>query len=352
MLLTKGQRLELAGMVARFIGANKDYDAVVVLFGPDLVRATPDQPNAFQYAEGLLREALRRPTVEMFAHVLMTVDPVGELGDVHKIVHRVTHGEIEWEGGDIDPVWMPPESMESPFANRDRLRAALCEMAEGGGFPAVTVEAPAGHGKLTMSHYIEYRATRAGKFQPMVEHLLRLDTDQVVPHLARKLWRRLGIPGEPTNPVSRVPDRRSVDIAAELARKALLGTNRVWFVANVVRPNLDDGVWTFLDELMRLVRTDPDLAKKLKVTVLADFTAVELPNKPEIDARFTLPDIGAQEIAGWLAAAVPGKDARLYALAASIVMEKVDRAAPAPAMRLAVIAERCVVARHELLEAK
>ncbi|WP_436497346.1 hypothetical protein [Actinokineospora sp. HUAS TT18] len=351
MLLTSGQRERLAGMIIDFLGGSR-WGPAVVLFGPAIARsASKQQLSDYAYAEWLLREALRQPTVDVFAHALMLLDPPGELREVHLHVQRVVAGEVAWEGGETDPLWMPPEAVDSPFADRDGLRTALGAMADGAGFPAITIEAPMGHGKRTMCHYIEHCANRYGKFDPVVVHLQRLDTDYVVPHLVNKLWIRLGLPGEPTTPVAATADRRAIDMAVELTRKALLSPTPVWFVANVVRSDLDDGVWTFLDELLRVVRTDPLVASKLKVTVLADFSAVELPNKPEVDARFTLPEIGVPEIAAWLAAAVPDKDERLYTVAASIVMEKVAKTAPPPAMRLATIAERCVVARRELLAA-
>ncbi|HVK20152.1 MAG TPA: hypothetical protein VM677_02210 [Actinokineospora sp.] len=346
MLLTEEQRLQLAVMVVDFLGGNRG-SAAVALFGHDLVRVVPTQPNDFGFADWMLVQTLSRPSMEPFAHVLVTVDPGAALAEIHQLLQRVRRGEVEWDAREEDPAWMPPLS-EKPFADRDRLRTAVREMAEGGGFPAITIEAPVGHGRTTMCHYIEHCAPKYGPFLPLVVSLQRKDTNEVVPFLARKVWRALGLPGEPTVPVGGTPDRRAQDFAVELARSAALSPRPVWLVADVVRSNLDEGVWTFLDELMGQVRADPLRAAKLKITIVADFSAVELPHKPEVDARFVLPDIGEAEIADWLAAVVPGKQEGLYQLSARMVMDKVTQLLPPAAMRLETIADHCLVARDQL----
>ena len=148
------------------------------------------------------------------------------------------------------------------------------------------------------------------------------------------------------------PERQAEVLALALAREARLAPKRVWFIAYLIKPaELEPGVLRFVDELLGAVQLDELTAKHLRVAVLTDDTrASGLTRLPPPEARFVLPEVDAQSVNEWLAAAVPGKEEGLYAAAAQAVLEQLDARQAAPSRRLEWLARHCAEAHRTLVK--
>ncbi len=343
MLLSDEQRKQLAVLIYRTLGSS---GAAIDLFGHAAVAALPPNLNNYWTAVALLDHVLSEPQPERFVRVVRMLDPAGSLVEVHSLIVGLEQGEITWNGTSGHDLWVPAEW---PFADREDLRAVLCDVAKGTGPATMAIEAPAGHGKRTMCCYIE-RCAKQHNVPVVVEHLRWFGDPGALDSLEMQL--RLKVPRRPGARDSghHEPERRAVVFARELARDAAMAHAQapLWFVVNVQEPVLDDGVLRFVDELLGMVRADDLVARRLRVTVLADdFTALGLVNRPL--ARHVLPEIAEPEIASWLEAVAPGKNKRLYELAATVVTEDVASRQPSPSMRLRVLAQHCVLAHRQLM---
>lgn len=345
MLLTDEQHKQVVYLITEYLGEGRYGQVARDLFGPEALRVVPAGLNPHNHAKWLLDWSLALPKADTFVNVVLKVDAAGELVRVHQLVGHLRSGQLDWTGLGTGELWMPAEW---PFADREPLRTKLCDIARGNGPTASTIDGPAGHGKRTMCAYIDHCARRHGVFTPVVEHLQRLHDNRMVDYLADQLRLKLGVVVPPA--IDPEPERRAVTLASNIGGFAVHSRTPVWFVANLVEPEQDAGVLKFLGELLRQVQTTPLLAKKLRITVLADFAAVALENLPEINSRYTLAEISEAEIAGWLAAAVPGKDEAYYRHTADQVISHVTALAPTPRMRLRLLAQKCVDAHRVLLQ--
>ncbi|MGH3859075.1 hypothetical protein [Actinokineospora sp.] len=345
MLLTDEQHKQVVYLITEYLGEGRYGQAARDLFGPEALRAVPGGLNAHYHAKWLLDWALGLPAPDTLITVVSQVDAAGTLVKVHQLVHALRTGQLDWSGPGVGELWMPAEW---PFADREPLRTKLCEIAKGNGPTASTIDGPAGHGKRTMCAYIEHCARRHAAFTPVVEHLQRLHDNRMVDYLADQLRLKLGV--VVPQAIEPEPERRAVTLASNLGNYAVHSRTPVWFVANLVEPEQDAGVLKFLGQLLLQVQTNPLLAKKLRITVLADFAAVAMENLPETDSRYTLAEISETEIAGWLAAAVPGKDEAYYRHTAGQVISHVAALQPTPRMRLRLLAQKCVDAHGVLLQ--
>jgi hypothetical protein len=341
VLLSDEQRKQVAGLIFRTLGSS---GAAIDLFGHAAVAALAPNLNNYWTAVALLDFVLNEPTPNRFVRVVRMVDPAESLVEVHMLIAALNRGEIAWKGTSGHDLWVPAEW---PFADRDDLRAVLCDVATGTGPASMVIEAPAGHGKRTMCCYIEGCA-KQHNVPVVVEQLRRFGDpgalDSLEMQLRLKLPRRPGARGS----VHHEPERRAVVFARELARDAAMAQAPLWFVVNVQEPVLDDGVLRFVDELLGMVHADDMVAKRLRVTVLTDdFTALGLTNRPA--ARHVLPEIAEPEITRWLEAVAPGKDKRLYELFAAVVLEDVTSRQPSPGIRLRWLAQQCVLAHRQLM---
>jgi hypothetical protein len=341
VLLSDEQRKQVAELIFRTVGSG---GAAIDLFGHAAVAALAPNLNNYRTAVALLDFVLNEPAPDRFVRVVRLLDPAGSLVEVHSLIAALDRGEIAWKGTSGNDLWVPAEW---PFADRDDLRVVLCDVAEGTGPSTMAIEAPAGHGKRTMCHYIE-RCAKQHNVPVVVEHLRRFGDPGVLDSLEMQL--RLKLPRRPgaRGSVHHEPERRAVVFARELARDAAMAQAPLWFVVNVQEPVLDDGVLRFVDELLGMVRADDLVANRLRVTVLTDdFTALGLANRPA--ARHVLPEIAAPEITRWLEAVAPGKDRKLYELAAAVVLEDVTSRQPSPNLRLRWLALQSVAAQRQLM---
>lgn len=343
MLLTDDQHKQVADLILDYVGDPPSSRVVRDLFGREALRLVPASLNGYNKVLWMLDYALEQSTAELFIGVIGEVDRPGELVDVHQIVIGLRAGTVVWRAVRTDEVWVPKGS---PFADRDTLRTAMADIAQGGGPPVATIDGPTGYGKRTMAEYIATCAQWHGKYTPLVEPLERHDDPRYVDYVATQLRIKLGIAVQPA--ADPEPERRAVTLAVNLAARAVYSATPVWFVANLVRPEQDPGVLTFLDELMGQIQKNPLLAAKLRVTVLADFGAVQLANLPELEHRHALGEIAEPDVAAWLAAAVPGKEKALYDVTAAGIMHSLTEDKPTPGLRLRLLAQKCVDA-HQLL---
>lgn len=346
MLLTDEQHKQVVTLIMAHLGGAGHGPMAWDLFGPEAVQAVPAGLNDYQYAKWMLDRSLRQATPDPFIKIVLTVDFPGEIGEVRKLVDDLGSGRRAWSGVGVDELWMPAES---PFADREDLRTSLRDIARGGGPVVSTIDGPAGHGKRTMCGYIDACARKHGVYLPVVEHLQRLHDNRFVDFLADLLRSKLRVTVPPA--IDPEPERRAVTLAMNLADFAINSPVPVWFVANLVEPDQDAGVVKFLGVLMGQIHENPLLKAKLRMTVLADFAAVELENMPGSDSRYTLAEIAETEIADWLEAVVPGKGEARYRQTARQVVTVVTALQPTPRMRLRLLAQKCVEAHHVLREA-
>jgi hypothetical protein len=243
-------------------------------------------------------------------------------------------------------LWAPPAW---PFIDREPLRAILLTMAGGGGPAALSIDGSVGQGKRTMCTYIRQLAEQKRTFQTVTAELRREPGGGVLLAVVADLRLKLQLDLD-LRTTHEEPERQGESLARDLAMEALGAPGPVWFVANVVDPaGVDAGVTRFIDELIRLVMTVPDLAAKVRVVVLSEsISLLGLANLPAVEHRYLLPEIDRTAVTEWLAAVVPGRDETLYELTADVLFRKIEDTKPPPADRLRTLAFHCAKAHAKL----
>ena len=348
-MLADGQRRELQILVQRFIGVGPSYDAIADLVGHEAVDHLPGHLSVSSAARWIIDHATDQPTASLFVSIVAKVNAGGESPDLHAIATRLVHDPDAWTStAMMHDLWVPPAW---PFLDRTDLRTLVREAAQGQGPPAMTIEAPAGHGKQTMSDYIDLVTRRTGTLKAVARTLEPGPDPGLLDAVVADLRLALELPlAGPTT--HEEPERQAEVLALSVAREARFARRRVWFVAYLVRPvELEPGVLRFVDELLGAVQHDELTAKHLRVAVLTEDTrASGLTRLPPPEARFVLPDVDAQSVNEWLAAAVPGKAPGLYAEAARMVLQQLDARGAAPSRRLEWLARHCAEAHRTLLQ--
>jgi len=344
-MLTEEQRLQVAAVIANHIGLNPQPNVLRDLIGPGLVHDAPPW-NGEKLGGWILRRALLRPGPELFVKIVLDCDAAGTLVAVHELVNRLQADAALWPST-REALWVPPEW---PFVDRESLREVLAAMARGDGPPAITIEAPAGYGKATMTDYIRDLARLEGSFGAVVERLQREPEPGLLDSIVADTRLALSL-DLATDTTHEEPERRAVVLARELAREAAFAKARAWLVVHVIDVSgLESGVLRFVDELLGLVQTTAATANRLRVIMLADeINLLQLTNMPTVEARFVLPEVPDKAVTEWLAAAAPGKSEEMYTLATQIVFEEVAKKNPTPSNRLAWIARQSKVAHKNLM---
>jgi hypothetical protein len=348
-VLTESQRAQVEELIFDFIGIAPSPLTLRQLVGPEPLRQAPASANGAKLAGWMLSYSLRLPQPTLFIRIITVVDAAGQLVEVHQLVDQLQADASLWQTQVLDELWVPPTW---PFIDRESLRQTLAAIADGTGPGAITIEAPAGHGKRTMSAYIEHLARRVETFQPVVAELRRTPDPGVLDSLVADLRLALGLDLE-SDTTHQDPERQAVVLARRLALEAQLAPTPVWLVANVVEVSgLEEGVLRFLDELLGQVQQTPAESRQLSVVLLSDEVArLGLANLPDVSARFVLPEVNEAAVSQWLEAAVPGKSPQLYTTATALVLQKLEDRQPPPAMRLRWLARHCVAAHRQLVRA-
>jgi len=345
-MLSDEQRRQVAAVISNHIGHAPQSSVLRDLIGANLARDAPPWSGE-KLGPWILRRALLRPDPMLFIKIVLDCDAAGTLVEVHAIVTRLQADSTAWPSTP-EALWVPPEW---PFVDREGLRQVLDAMAGGGGPSAITIEAPAGHGKETMTDYIRDLARLEGSFAAVVAPLQREPEPGVLDSMVADVRLALGLDFA-TETTHEEPERRGVVLARELAREAAaFAKSRAWLVPHVRDVSgLEPGVLRFVDELLGLVQATPATAARLRVVVLADeINLLQLTNPPTVDARFVLPEVSDTAVTAWLSSAAPGKDEEVYTLATQIVFEEVAKKNPTPSNRLAWIARQSKAAHARLM---
>ncbi len=372
-MLSPEQREQVQQLIWYYIGDPPSPVTMNNLFELRLAGSHPPGLSPYALAGWFLDRCLASPKPDLFIRVVTTVDAAGVAVEVHNLVRRLRQDASLWKTKVLDELWVPTE--EWPFIDRQQLRAALTDIADGEGPGAITIEGSTGYGKRTMCAYIERLAARRRlepglrAFRPVVQELghrpegflkdlvnelrwrLGMDLDDDIPDLDTTTHLDLDddIPDLDTT-THLDPERRAVVWARNLTRHgALLAPEPVWLVANVVEvTGLEEGVLRFIDELLSQVQSTPAEVRRLHVVLLASEVATLGPmaNLPDPSARYILPEVDEAAVTEWLKAAEPGKADQLYEAATQEVLLK---ARPHPAsMRLKWLALYCVKAQEHL----
>ena len=353
MQLDRARSFELTQQVFLWIGLDPEPAVLKELVGWEATANVLRFTKPYQVAVWVVDQALRARTAEVLIKVVRTVDPPpGALVDLHALVNDLDADPSGWSAEvDIGALWAPPKW---PFVDRDPLRSILGSMAQGEGPASLSVEGPHGHGKHAVTSYIEQLAgDDTGPFQAVVAELRREPSPGLLIELVARL--RLALELDPEVKTTHAePDRRGEALARDLALEApsARAPRPVWLVANVLDPTgVEEGVLPFIDELLRLIATVSEVAAKIRVVLLAESASrLGLENLPEAQHRHVLlPDIDQKAVAGWLAAAAPGKDEEFYALASERVIQRMDENPPALAERLQRLALGCAKAHQTLV---
>jgi hypothetical protein len=349
-VLSDGQKRELQILIQQFIGAGPSYDMITELVGHEAVDHLPGQLNVSSAARWIIDIATDQPSATLFVSIVTKVNSGGESPDLHAMTTQLLTDPTTWTSTSMmHDLWVPPTW---PFVDRTDLRTLVREAARGEGPPALTIEAPAGHGKRTMSDYIDLVTRRTGTFKPVARTLEPGPDPGLLDALVADLRLALALPlAGPTT--HEEPERQAEVLALALAREARFASQRVWFVAYLVKPSdLEPGVLRFVDEMLGAVQEDELTARHLRVAVLTDDTrASALTRLPPPEARFVLPEVDALSVTEWLAAAVPGKPPGLYAELTNTVLEQLEARGAAPSRRLEWLARHCLEAHRLLQEA-
>lgn len=347
MNLPDDLRRQLVQAALRFVGEPPAPDAIAQLIGHNAMAAARPGMNGFRYAEWIVLYSLRQPTKDVFVRVVQRSN-TGDLVALEALVAELAAGSIQWSAP-AEGLWIPTGW---PFVDRTSLRDTLSAMANGGGPAALSVEGPFGNGKRTTSAYIRHLADQTDAFEPVIRELRPEPVPGALDDIVTEIWMAMAsseIADLETTHAE--PERRAMTLARQVAFSAQAAPVPVWIVANVMDPaGLEEGVLTFLDEVLRLVQITPQIAEKLRVVVLCDqISLLELENPPPLEARHALPQITDTEIRQWLEAAAPGKHSTLYQLAAETVMRSLEGAAIAPARKLRRLAISCARAHRKLV---
>jgi hypothetical protein len=336
-MLTDENRRQLSALIATHVGFIPAEAAIEQLVGAELTRLAPPK-NGPVLAGWLLDQALGRSDPAIFIRMVRTADAAGRVVEIHALIAQLEADPSLWRPGAV-ALWIPKSW---PFLDREELRDVLSTMAIGTGPVAITIEAPDGFGKATMSAYIEDLA-RPDESLVVVPIELRKDAvGGVLNALVARLRIELGIdPADDTT--HEEPERRAMVLARELAREAPLGSSTVWLVANVIDPpGLEPGVLRFIDVLLGEIQETDAALIRLRVILLASEVGIlGLEQLPPVEHRFVLPEVAEPEVAAWLRAAVPGKPSGLYETAAKVVLADVLEQQPPPARWLEYLALQC-----------
>jgi hypothetical protein len=344
MNLTESLERQLVESVLRFVGNPPAPDTVAALIGHGAQAEAPPGANAFNYATWIVRYSLRRPTKDIFVRLVQLSD-TGDLVALQSLVAELEADSSKWSAP-VEGLWIPTGW---PFVDRASLRNTLATMANGAGPPALSIEGSFGNGKRTMAAFIRHLADETNAFEPVIRDLRPEPEPGTLFDVATELSMALGeVPDLETTHAE--PERQATTLARQAALAAPSAPIPVWFLANVMEhAGLEEGVLVFVDELLRLVQSAPQIAAKLRVLVLCDqVSLLELENAPPLDARHTLPQITDTEIREWLEAAAPGKDPTLYQLAAETVVRSLEDEDVAPTKKLRLLSMSCKLAHRKL----
>jgi hypothetical protein len=338
-------RQPLVQVVLAHIGDPVQPAVVATLIGFQAVGQAPAGMNGFRYADWIVAYSLRQPAKDVFVNLVRTLDPGEALVPLHALLAELEADGSRWSAP-AQPLWIPPGW---PFIDRASLRDVLATMAEGGGLAAVSIEGPFGEGKRTMAAYVNYLAQETNGFSPIIRELRQEPADTALFAIATDFWVALGAPID-IDTTHAEPERQATTLAQQIAFAASAAPLPIWFVATVIdHTGLAAGLLKFVDELLRLVQSAPEISRKLRVIVLCDqLPLLELRNPPPTDARFSLPQITSLEIRQWLEAAAPGKTPTLYQLAADTVMQSLDLPTLEPSSRLRRLSFGCKLAHTKL----
>jgi len=347
MLLDETRRRELVVQVFAFLGSPISIPVAQTLVGWEAVTSAPRVPNDFKYAEWLVDHVLARASFDAFVAVVQAVDGGGALVELHGLIARIRAGEVAWEAADNPgELWAP---QTRPFIDRASLRQTLGDMTAGGGPAVISIQGSLGQGKRTVCRYIERLAETKQSFRPVIAELFAEPGQGALMSVVAELRLQLDLDPD-LKTTHEEPERQAELLARDLAQEALDAPIPVWFVANVMDPDrLDEGTLPFIDSLLGLVSSIPEVAAKLRVILLT--TAVSLlplRNPPALHDRYDLPDIARVDVANWLAAAAPGKNAQLYAISADSVFRRLEGSGLPPEKRLTSLAQYCIHAHRKL----
>lgn len=340
-------RSSLSFLITPQIGWPIDLDLLRLLLGEDALRRQPSVQNAHQCAEWIVREALAAPDPAVLIHIVRTLDPPGAAVELHELADRLEATPEGWTGQAAEALFVPANW---PFVDRHDIRSLLGRVASGVGPPAITVEAPAGQGKRTTGKYIEHLARTTQSFHPVVAEMRPQPQPGALALLADNIRHGLGLAPD-SGTTHEEPERQAEVLASNIALGAYKAKKPVWFVPIVIDPDgLEEGILSFIDEMLKLLADTPTLASYLRLVLMADnVNELGLENLPPPAARIVLPDVTSDKVGEWLKAAAPGKEDALYTLAAREVLRWVNNQNPKPELRLRWLARKCDVVRRELV---
>jgi hypothetical protein len=349
-MLSEGQTRELQTLVLKFLGTTLNYEALANLLGHQHAGMLRPPENLAAAARWVVEQTLCQPTPDLFISVVSKVTmAAGQSSpDIIKIATTLEGDKGKWiPANTLADLWVPHDA---PFLNRTDLRSAVARAVSGQGSHVITIEAPPGHGKRTMSAYISLVTLRAGTVRPLARTLEPGPDAGLLDALVADLRRALQLPSAgPTT--HEEPEREAEVLAHLLSQEARKSLARVWFVVHLIRPaELEPGVVRFVDELLGAVQADAFTAAHLRIAVLSEkLMASGLTRLPPPSDRFILPEVDAQAVMQWLVEAVPGKPKDLYSAATEEVLRKLDERRPAPSRRLEWLGRHCADA-YELLK--
>jgi len=350
MNLTRELRIQLEVLIQNHLGLSPSLLTVRDLIGAEAVDDLPPGSNTPAVARWMVVLALTRPGPETLTRIVDMVDLAGELIELRALLERVRADAALWHNDGIDELWVP---QQWPFIDRQDLRRVINEAALGNGHPALVIEAPTGHGKRTTCAYIEIVVRRTQQFTTVARHLEPDPEAGMLESLDADLRIELGVPQADGMPHEE-PEREGANRAAALAEAAMFANRKVWFVANLIEPaRLEPSVLKFIDELLGRVQGSEAVAGKLRVAVLtADANLLSFDHLPRLEARHVLPDLTADAITEWLAAAVPDKPEELYTVATTQVLADLEarrsRNELPPSRQLEWLSRQCRVAHQKL----
>ncbi len=349
MNLSEELRRQLVQSVFSTIGFSPPPETVRALVGSEALVEVPAGASGFQIAQWVVRYSLNRRTPDLFLRVVEAADQGNELQELRTIVDELRADSSKWTVTVADALWIPTGW---PFIDRKPVRDALTAMADGDGPAALSIEGPFGNGKRTIGEYVRYLAAQTQSFEPVIVTLRPEPEPGVLYYVASELWNALREEAD-LDTTHAEPDRQATTLALQIAVGAPRAPTPIWFVANIVNDaGLEEGVLTFVDELLRLVQETPSIAEKLRVLVLCDqLSLLELDNPPPLEARHTLPQITDLEIQQWLEAVVPDKPADLYRLTAATLIQRLESVPLLPSRKLRWLSSQCALAHRKLAAA-
>jgi hypothetical protein len=351
VILAEDLRRQLAAALFDYLGDPPPPPTLGTLVGYDALLGAPPGMNGARYAAWIVQHALDQPNPDVFVRIVRLADAAQALVELQNMATAFLQNGATWAApaGFAGALWIPHDW---PFVDRHAVRDVLEIMAQGAGPPAASIEGRFGNGKKTMTEYVRALASRTGTFRPLIAELRPEPVPGALGDLATELWAALGSAAD-LGTTHGEPNRRATTLAREIALWAPAAAKPAWLVANVAEPaRLEEGVLTFVDELLRIVQTTPPVAAKLRVLILCDdLSALALEHAPPVAARQILPQITAAEVQEWLEAATPGKDPLLYGFAAETVLSTLAAENLPPERQLQRLSFNCARAHRKLAQA-